>query len=189
MSAGQAQTMAGPAREVHGRTSTSARNAPTNTNAGATIASHHVHDDSRPLEWKVNPWTERPGRCAIFVITMTLVEVALQRTGVEPLTRVALSAVLLIILGPAYLPLKLRVDDRGVTRTLVGVAETRPWDRVRRARLDSAGLWISSETRASVLDSFRGLWLPLPARPRSGSLHAHLAASLKRRLDARGLGA
>jgi len=109
------------------------------------------------VEWRFEPWRERPLRAAA-----------------------ALTVGVLALLAPAYLPIACRLDDQGVARRIGWGWERRGWEAVRRARLDEQGVYVTPLRAGGPLEPFRGLMLPLPRRPdpellaavRAG-LHSH----------------
>jgi len=129
------------------------------------------------LEWSVDPWREFPVRAiAGFVCAIALAMLAVRAMPV-PVAGWALALALLAILGPAYLPVRCRVDDSGIARRLGVGWERRAWADIRVARLTARGLYVSTLRNGGPLEPFRGLLLPLPRR-RADELRPTLAALL-----------
>jgi hypothetical protein len=115
------------------------------------------------VEWTVSPWRERRARAALALGLALL----LALTGVwffrgPALVGIVLALAVLSALAPAIVATRCRVDAEGVSRRVLFGWERRSWPGIRRARLDPEGLFVSPFERASRLDAFRGLVLPLP---------------------------
>jgi hypothetical protein len=138
-----------------------------------------------PLEWSVSPWRERPAvALAAVVVAAGLWLVVLRLLPGERATATVLGLVLLVSLAPGMAPTHCRVDGDGAARRVLFTWERRRWGDIRRARLARSGLFVSPLERPGRLDGFRGLFLPLPARPATG---ATLREALRRELDRHGL--
>jgi hypothetical protein len=134
-----------------------------------------------PLEWRVEPWREARARAlASIAITAALAGIAV-RVAPAPLVGWGLTVALLATLGPAFMPVTCRVDPAGVARRVAWGWERRAWDEIRRMRLDSTGLYVSTLAHGGALEPFRGLMLPLP---RGAS--RELVAALQREVAAHG---
>jgi hypothetical protein len=160
----------------------------------ATSAASGADPESRPaeveafshseeaLEWTFNPWRQDLRNASVSALVAAAVVLVIARLGLPPLAVVALALVFLGAVHSAFLPTRCRVDAEGVARRLGFGWERRPWSVVRRAVLVPRGLFVSPRTRPGPLESFRGLWLPLPA----GAAPA-LLGGLRARLVRRGL--
>jgi hypothetical protein len=136
-------------------------------------------DSGPPLEWRFNPWRERPLTSALASL-FTLGSIGLLAVlGVKPLGYAALGAALAFSLGPLLLPSRCRVDDEGVAHRRVLGWERRRWSDIRRAVRVRGGLLLSPFEHPQRLDSFRALLLPMPRHDR-GALNARLAPRLAR---------
>jgi hypothetical protein len=125
----------------------------------------------RDVEWRVEPWRERPLRAAAGLIAAIAMGLLALR-GMPALPGWALVLALLALLAPAYLPVACRLDAAGVARRMGWGWERRGWDSVRRARLGTEGLYVSTLRHGGPLEPFRGLLLPLPRRPDPALLEA-----------------
>ena len=137
---------------------------------------------SAALEWRVNPWRERPGAAAAAAVcglAACLVVVALAEATV---LKVAMCLAVLGALSPLLSPAECRVDDEGVSRRGPFGRERRAWRELRRARAARDGLLVSPYERSHWLDAMRGLVLPLPRVER-----ATLLAGIAPHLEAHGL--
>ncbi len=131
-----------------------------------------------PLLWSHQPWRDEPWRAASGLVAGVALALLAVRMAPAPLAGWALAVALLLVTGPAYLPTACRVDEAGVARRVGLGWERRPWDRIRRARLGRAGLYVSTLARGGPLEPFRGLLLPLPRRA-DPALVAALRAALE----------
>jgi hypothetical protein len=118
-----------------------------------------------PLLWSHRPWRDEPWRAAVGLVAGIALALLAVRVTPVPLAGWALALALLAMTGPAYLPTACRVDAGGVARRIGLGWERRTWESIRRARLGSAGLYVSTLARGGPLEPFRGLLLPLPRRP------------------------
>jgi len=130
------------------------------------------------LEWSFNPWRQDIRRALVGVIATAAVTGLIAGLGLPPLATAALALVFLATVHSAFLPTRCRVDEEGVARRLAFAWERRPWGAFRRAVLGPRGLFLSSRLHPGPLESFRGLWLPIPpdaAPTLPGELRDHLA--------------
>ena len=130
-----------------------------------------------PLEWSVDPWREFPLRAIAGFLAAVALALLAVRTMPAPLAGWALALALLALLGPAYLPMRCRVDEAGIARRLGFGWERRPWSDIRVARLGRSSLYVSTLRNGGALEPFRGLLLPLP-RGRADELKPALSAVL-----------
>ena len=130
-----------------------------------------------PLEWSVDPWREVPLRAITGFLAAVALALLAVRTMPAPLAGWALALALLAMLGPAYLPVRCRVDETGIARRLGFSWERRAWADIRAARLGARALYVSTLRNGGPLEPFRGLLLPLP-RGRADELKPALTAAL-----------
>jgi hypothetical protein len=133
---------------------------------------------SAALEWSFNPWRQNLRKALVGVIAAAAVTALIAGLGLPPLAIAALALVFLATVHSAFLPTRCRVDEEGVARRLAFTWERRPWGALRRAALGPRGLFVSPRLHPGPLESFRGLWLPIPpgAPPTLQSeLRGHLA--------------
>jgi hypothetical protein len=122
------------------------------------------------LEWSFNPWRERPaaaGLASAAALGLCLVILSL---GESTVLTLALCLAAVGALAPLIGPIRCRLDGEGAGRLGALGWERRRWTEVRRCALRRAGLLLSPYSRAHWLDSYRGLFLPLPAREREALL-------------------
>jgi hypothetical protein len=116
------------------------------------------------LEWSYNPWRERPARAAYGLAALLLCCGLTAALGLPVLVTLGLCLACAASLGNAVLPMRCRLDPDGVTRRSAWLAERRPWSVLRRAVRTEEGVLLSPFGRRHWLDSYRALFLPLPAR-------------------------
>ena len=143
--------------------------------------------DEPPLEWRVNPWRERPLAVALGVAIVAAVGVAVTRLDLPWLSRLALVSAFAGFLAPLYLPERCRIDARGAGHRIL-VWERREWNALKRAgvRYEPGGPWVSLSTVAhpGVLATFRSMTLRLPQRRADREA---LVAEILKRLARHGL--
>jgi hypothetical protein len=130
-----------------------------------------------PLELSIDPWREFPLRAVSGFLAAVALALLAVRMMPAPVAGWALALALLAILGPAYLPMRCRVDESGIARRLGFGWERRAWTDIRVARLGERSLYVSTLRNGGPLEPFRGLVLPLP-RDRADELRPVLGAAL-----------
>jgi hypothetical protein len=135
-----------------------------------------------PLEWAFNPWRERPGLAALAAVLALLMCTLVLGAKQSLVLTVALCLAAAGALAPAIAPLRCRVDQAGVGRRGPLGWERRGWPDIRRGVLRPNGLFVSPYRSRHPLDSYRGLFLPLPLRD-----HIRLAGILRSLLASHGL--
>ena len=114
------------------------------------------------LQWTFNPWRQDLRNALVGAIAAAAVTTLVAGLGLPPLAIAALALVFLAAVHPAFLPTRCRVDDEGVARRFAFGWERRRWEAIHRASLGRRGLFVSPGLRPGPLESFRGLWLPIP---------------------------
>jgi hypothetical protein len=132
------------------------------------------------LEWSYNPWRDRPGRAAVALVAALLCCLLVARLGLPGLATLVLCVAAVATLGLAFLPVRCRLDEAGVTRGSGWLTERRPWGDLQRAIRTREGVLLSPFRRRHWLEAYRALFLPFPARP-------PLAADVERILTHHGL--
>ena len=135
-------------------------------------------DGPPALEWSVDPWREAPLRAGTGFIAAIALALLAVRMAPAPLAGWGLAVALLALLGPAYLPVRCRVDGEGLARRLGWGWERRSWRDIRLARLTTHGLYVSTLAHGGALEPFRGLLLPLP-KAATATLHSALASTIE----------
>ena len=134
------------------------------------------------LEWRVNPWRERPGASVAAAAGGLGACLLVLSLGEPPLFSTALCLAVLGALSPLLSPAECRVDDEGVSRRGPFGRERRAWRELRRAQAARGGLLVSPYATSHWLDATRGLLLPLPRRDRDA-----LLAGIEPHLERHGL--
>jgi hypothetical protein len=117
---------------------------------------------SEILEWSYNPWRERPVRALAGCFGAAVLGLLVISVGLPWVMALALSAAVVAPLGSVFLPVRLRLDEGGITRRCGPLTETRPWQRMRRAVRRREGLLLTPFRARSWLDSYLGFFLPVP---------------------------
>ena len=151
---------------------------------GAPAPANPDPEPMPPLEWTVNDWRGSPRKSLLAIASVIAVALALFGAGLAPLNAAVLAIVASVALAPAFLPLRCRVDEAGVALKRLLVWERRDWRRIRRARLDPVGLFVSPYSSKHYLDAYHGLRLPVPSDP---ARREPTVVELRRRLAEHGL--
>jgi hypothetical protein len=155
--------------------------------AGPAAATPGAIAGEPPLEWRVNPWRERPVPVALAVTTVIVVSLGIARLDLPWLPRLVLVSAFAGFLAPLYLPERCRIDERGAGHRIL-VWERREWSALKRAgvRYEPGGPWVSLSTvdRPGLLATFRSMTLRLPRRRAERDA---LVAEILKRLARHGL--
>lgn len=134
----------------------------------------------RPLEWTVDPWRQHAGRAAAATLAAGGAILLAARGGLPAFTATVLAVAAGLAFAPGYLASHCRVDAGGVARRLGPLGwERRTWERLRAARLDARGLFVTAGPGRGAIATLRGLYLPLPANG-DETLRRRLAEALQR---------
>jgi hypothetical protein len=129
---------------------------------GETGAAAADTTGAAPVEWRFDPWRERPRAAALGVGASLGMAALVLAMGEHPLITAVLALVGAAALSPVFTPARCRLDDDGAARRGPWGWERRAWAEIRRALLGPGGLMVSPFARPSWLDPYRGLVLPLP---------------------------
>jgi hypothetical protein len=134
------------------------------------------------VEWTVSPWRENRGRAALALMSALLLWILAARLlPGELLLSSLLGLAALGALAPGMAPMQCRVDGGGVGRRVLFAWDRRPWAQIRRARVGTAGLFVSPFARPCRLDRYRSLLLPVPRSvPDGGCLLERLRREVAR---------
>jgi len=114
------------------------------------------------LEWSYNPWRERPARALLGLLGGAAFCLIVFSLDLPLVMTIALVIAAIAPLGMVFLPVRLRLDEAGVTRRCGPLAETRSWERVRRAVRRREGVLLTPFRARSWLDAYLGFFLPVP---------------------------
>jgi len=128
------------------------------------------------VEWRFNPWRERPRHASFAVAAALLMALLVVSMGEGPIVTLALSLIGVAALAPVFVPARCRLDDDGAARSAPWGWERRSWDVIRRAVLRPGALLVSPFSRPSWRDPYRALVLPMPRDDEA--LRAAVAARL-----------
>ncbi|MDQ3024074.1 MAG: hypothetical protein M3R04_06795 [bacterium] len=117
------------------------------------------------LSWSFNPWRDRLGWRHPAVALLLLLAVATIAgyafsapqwwPGMLAWGLLALAA-LLGMTANLFLPVRYRLDERGVTVHFLGVPNFRPWEHYRNYYVHDTGVHLTTMPTPSALDPFRG---------------------------------
>ncbi len=119
-----------------------------------------------PIAWVYDPWAERPGvawTAALVALALCMLVIA---TGESFLVTLGLCMFCVGAFAPVLTRVECRLEAAGVARRGLLGWERRAWSSLRRMDRLPAGVLVSPYARRHVLDSVRGLVLPMPAAHR-----------------------
>ena len=119
---------------------------------------HEDHEEG--LEWRSHPVVEEsPVRGVLLSASILGISAAVGLSfggwGYGLLSFLLLSWALVRF----FLPTRYRLDGDGAETSCLGSGRRLPWSGIRRARLDSKGVFLSPFDRPSRLDAYRGIFL------------------------------
>lgn len=111
------------------------------------------------ISWTVHPARERIV-AAVFAVGVIVAVAWLSATLMNEAWWALFAAVVMFAaLRRFFLPSTFRVDERGVSAVCGGVRQFYDWADIRRFLHDTGGAYVSTRTRSSPLDLFRGIHL------------------------------
>jgi len=119
-----------------------------------------LNNENKILTYTVFPMRESVIKAAIFwiVILFTIWGVWL---NIESLIMTIIAgAVLIASLSSFYLPTTYRLDGEGAAWSRFSGSRSISWSRVRRVADEKDGLFLSPFSGKSMMENFRGLYLP-----------------------------
>lgn len=134
------------------------------------------------IEWRYDPWRERPALAASALVFALACCVLLVALGESWVLTAGLAIAAVASLAPLFTTARCRVGPDDLARQGPLGWARRPWRDVRRARLTRAGLLVSPYAEPHWLDIHRALFLPLP-----GARGAPPTEALRRVLSEHGL--
>jgi len=111
-----------------------------------------------PLAWRAHPARHRPGAAGLAGLAVAAVALASAAMGGVFWGLVAL-IVLPLSLSRFFFPSRFLIDSDGVTATYLLGTGRLAWPEIRRFCYDRHGLYLSTRSRRSRLDAYRGLHL------------------------------
>jgi hypothetical protein len=129
------------------------------------------------FSWRAHPARERPaaGALAVGVIVAASLLVG---TSAGAWWGVFSAAVLVLSLSRFLLASRFTIDDEGVTARYPFGRQRLAWQQVRRMHVDAHGGYLSTRSRPSRLDAYRGMHLLF------GGARDAVLAEIRRRMDA-----
>ncbi|TMQ70181.1 MAG: hypothetical protein E6K80_09320 [Candidatus Eisenbacteria bacterium] len=114
------------------------------------------------LEWSFNPWRDRPGRAATTVVAALACCTLAACLGLPGILTVILCVLCVSTLAAGFVPVRCRLDERGVVVHSAWVAERRAWDQLQRAVRGRDGVLLSPYRDRHWLEAYRAVFLPFP---------------------------
>lgn len=110
-----------------------------------------------PIEWTVHPARQRPRDAAIAVLVIVLVSAAAGIFGGTIWWALLAAVVLLLALNRFFFPSRFTIDGERITASYLIRRQAMSWTRVRRFVHDARGGYLSTRSRRSWTDAYRGL--------------------------------
>jgi hypothetical protein len=118
-------------------------------------------DDAPPtLSWRVWPARERPAGTAIVLGALVFVGLGVHWVTSQTHLAALAAAVLAAALWRFFLPAAFELNPEGVDQLLFGRQRRIRWSAIRRYEICSAGVLLLPFADRSLVDTFRGLYLP-----------------------------
>jgi len=118
---------------------------------------------TEPLTWRAYPARQRPAAAVLAGLAVAAVALACAATG-GLFWGILAIVVLLLSLYRFFFPSRFVIDSEGVTATYLLGTQRFAWSEIRRFCCDRHGLYLSTRSRRSRLDAYRGLYLLFGAR-------------------------
>ncbi len=118
------------------------------------------------VTWQYDPWAEKPQVAWIAAIAALLLCVLVVNLEESFLVSVGLCLFCVGAFAPALSRVECRIDPNGVARRGWLGWERRDWSMLRRMDRLPAGVLVSPYSKRNLLDSARGMVLPMPANRR-----------------------
>lgn len=116
-----------------------------------------------PLAWRAYPARQRPA--AAVLAGLAIAAVALASAAVGGVFWGILAVVVLVLsLNRFFFPSRFVIDSEGVAARYLLGTQRFAWSEIRRFCCDRHGLYLSTRSRPSRLDAYRGLHLLFGAR-------------------------
>jgi len=127
------------------------------TNAGKMKA-EKMNDSAGELTWRAHPARQRPGAAVLAALAVGAVAGACWLAG-GPWWGLGAVVVMVASLSRFFFPSRFAIDGRGVTASYLFGSRHFDWPRIRRFRYDRFGVYLSTRSRQSRLDAYRGMHL------------------------------
>jgi len=113
---------------------------------------------TEPLSWRACPARQRPAAALLAGLAIAAVALACAALG-GVFWGILAVVVLLVSLNRFFFPSRFVIDSEGVTATYLLGTQRFAWSEIRRFSCDRHGLYLSTRSRRSRLDAYRGLHL------------------------------
>ena len=112
------------------------------------------------LEWSVWPARERPWATGVLLASLAVLAVLIAQATQDRLLAIAAPVFVLVSVGSFISRTHYRLTDHGIEVKALGVSRARPWGEMRRALVDSNGVFLSPFEKRNWLEAYRGIRLP-----------------------------
>ena len=142
----------------------------------ATSVREEPLDEAEVFAWRAHPARQRPV-AALFAAAVIAAMAVVCALAVNVWWGIIAAVVLVLTLHRFFFPSRFTIDEQGVTARYLLGTRCCAWSEIRRACHDRHGVYLSTRSRPSRLDAYRGIQL-LFGRSREEVLHRirlHLA--------------
>jgi len=115
-------------------------------------------EDIQRLAWRAHPARQRPAAAALAAVVIAAVA-ALCGTSGGVWWGLLAAAVLVLSLNRFFFPSRFSFDRRCVTARYLLGSQRCDWSSICRYRHDRYGAYLSTRSRPSILDGYRGMHL------------------------------
>lgn len=118
--------------------------------------------NERVVSWSFDPWRESPARALAAVVAALACAALPAFAGLPPLATIGLAVCGFGVFHDRLMPVRCRLDERGIERRVGPLAERRLWNEVRVARWNRGAVRLSRFRGDGLAAALRALELPLP---------------------------
>lgn len=111
------------------------------------------------LEWRVHKAKENPRKTFGTILLLLFIGLAIFFLWQELFLTGLSVAILFCSIVTYFLPITYRLDEQGVTRTILGAAQHRQWSEFKSFYIDKNGILLSPFNEKSFLETYRGIFL------------------------------
>jgi len=112
------------------------------------------------LEWSVWPARERPWAAGVLLASLAVLGVLIGQATQDRVLAIAAPVFVLMSVGSFISRTHYRLTAHGIEVKALGVSRARPWGEMRRALVDSNGVFLSPFEKRNWLEAYRGIRLP-----------------------------
>jgi len=113
----------------------------------------------QPLQWTCQPARRQSGKAAGAAAAVVVCAVGAGWFTGEAFYGFFFFLILAVSVAPFYLPVQFTLDQRGVEKRYLGVAQRRPWSYFHSYYPDRNGVLLSPFARKAFLETYRGIYV------------------------------